>query len=61
MEEEKLLEYIFKEIKVGKKDMCPCGSGNKCKNCCGKNDQTIEKQWFIRITKVIENGDVDKK
>ena len=36
MEEENLLEYIFKEIKVGKNDMCPCGSGKKYKNCCGK-------------------------
>lgn len=30
--EENLLEYIFKEIKVGKNDMCPCGSGKKYKN-----------------------------
>ena len=30
--EENLLEYIFKEIKVGKNDICPCGSGKKYKN-----------------------------
>ena len=23
--------------KVGRNDMCPCGSGKKYKNCCGKN------------------------
>ncbi|MCF0141042.1 MAG: SEC-C domain-containing protein, partial [Mogibacterium sp.] len=23
--------------KVGRNDPCPCGSGNKYKNCCGKN------------------------
>jgi protein translocase subunit secA len=37
MEKENLLEYIFKEIKVGKNDMCPSGSGKKYKNCCGRN------------------------
>ncbi len=24
--------------KVGRNDLCPCGSGNKYKNCCGKNE-----------------------
>lgn len=24
--------------KVGRNDPCPCGSGKKYKNCCGKND-----------------------
>ena len=23
--------------KVGRNDLCPCGSGKKYKNCCGKN------------------------
>ena len=23
--------------KVGRNDPCPCGSGQKYKNCCGKN------------------------
>ena len=23
--------------KVGRNDPCPCGSGKKYKNCCGKN------------------------
>lgn len=27
------------EPKVGRNDMCPCGSGKKYKNCCGKNNE----------------------
>ena len=26
-------------IKVGRNDPCPCGSGKKYKNCCGRNEQ----------------------
>ena len=26
-----------KRLKVGRNDPCPCGSGKKYKNCCGKN------------------------
>ena len=26
------------EPKVGRNDPCPCGSGKKYKQCCGKND-----------------------
>ena len=28
---------IVKEQKVGRNDPCPCGSGKKYKNCCGRN------------------------
>jgi len=28
--------YIRKEIKVGRNDPCPCGSGKKYKKCCLK-------------------------
>ena len=28
---------VNKEPKVGRNDPCPCGSGKKYKNCCGKN------------------------
>ena len=28
---------VNKEPKVGRNDLCPCGSGKKYKNCCGKN------------------------
>ena len=24
------------EEKIGRNDLCPCGSGKKYKNCCGK-------------------------
>ena len=29
--------YVRKGAKVGRNDPCPCGSGKKYKNCCGKN------------------------
>ena len=28
---------VHVEKKVGRNDPCPCGSGKKYKNCCGKN------------------------
>ena len=28
---------VNQEPKVGRNDPCPCGSGKKYKNCCGKN------------------------
>ena len=28
---------VVKETKVGRNDLCPCGSGKKYKNCCGRN------------------------
>lgn len=31
-------EPIRKAPKVGRNDMCPCGSGKKYKNCCGKEN-----------------------
>lgn len=27
---------IKKEPKIGRNDLCPCGSGKKYKNCCGR-------------------------
>ncbi len=35
--EEKQNKPIRKVAKVGRNDSCPCGSGLKYKNCCGKN------------------------
>ena len=29
--------YVRKGAKVGRTDPCPCGSGKKYKNCCGRN------------------------
>ena len=28
---------IVKDYKIGRNDPCPCGSGKKYKNCCGRN------------------------
>ena len=28
---------VNEQPKVGRNDMCPCGSGKKYKNCCGRN------------------------
>ena len=30
-------KIIIKPKKIGRNDPCPCGSGKKYKNCCGKN------------------------
>ena len=32
----KLLAQIKADKKIGRNDPCPCGSGKKYKNCCGK-------------------------
>ena len=32
---------VVKETKVGRNDPCPCGSGKKYKNCCGKNQEDL--------------------
>lgn len=29
--------HIAKDLKIGRNDRCPCGSGLKYKNCCGRN------------------------
>lgn len=36
-EKPKANKPIVKERKVGRNDPCPCGSGKKYKNCCGRN------------------------
>ena len=28
---------VNEQPKIGRNDLCPCGSGKKYKNCCGKN------------------------
>lgn len=33
---EKVKTSIKNEEKIGRNDKCPCGSGKKYKNCCGK-------------------------
>ena len=34
--EESTNRTVINKDKVGRNDMCPCGSGKKYKNCCGK-------------------------
>lgn len=34
---QKLSGTVVKGKKIGRNDACPCGSGKKYKNCCGKN------------------------
>jgi preprotein translocase subunit SecA len=29
---------VKKDVKVGRNDPCPCGSGKKYKKCCGANE-----------------------
>ncbi|CAM2870910.1 SEC-C metal-binding domain-containing protein [Hathewaya histolytica] len=29
---------VVKEVKIGRNDPCPCGSGKKYKKCCGKGE-----------------------
>ena len=29
-------KMVIKDDKVGRNDLCPCGSGKKYKKCCGK-------------------------
>ena len=31
------MPYKRKGEKIGRNDPCPCGSGKKYKNCCGRN------------------------
>jgi tetratricopeptide (TPR) repeat protein len=44
------------DVKVGRNDLCPCGSGKKYKKCCGVNE-------VISLTQVLESDidDLEKK
>ena len=36
-------------MKTNRNELCPCGSGNKYKNCCGqKRSQSGKKNRYIR-------------
>jgi uncharacterized protein YecA (UPF0149 family) len=35
-ESELKTQTVVKEVKVGRNDPCPCGSGKKYKKCCGR-------------------------
>lgn len=30
---------VRRDVRIGRNDPCPCGSGKKYKNCCGRHDQ----------------------
>ena len=35
-------EEMYGMKKVGRNELCPCGSGKKYKKCCGSNDKIIK-------------------
>ena len=39
--------------KVGRNDPCPCGSGKKYKNCCGKQYKTRKKLNLRKVTNLL--------
>ncbi len=41
-QEKSVKKPIKKDVKVGRNDPCPCGSGKKYKKCCGLNDSSAE-------------------
>lgn len=38
-------------MKIGRNDLCPCGSGKKCKFCCLKNDSMSEYDLIRNVVK----------
>ena len=44
------------EIKVGRNDVCPCGSGNKYKRCCLSMGQPFSQEKRVRTQDVIQNS-----
>ena len=38
-ENENIKQPVKNENKIGRNDLCPCGSGKKYKHCCGKNNK----------------------
>lgn len=36
-EQKKSHTFVREGRKIGRNDPCPCGSGKKYKNCCGRN------------------------
>jgi len=41
-EQKSVKKPVKKDVKVGRNDPCPCGSGKKYKKCCGANENTAE-------------------
>ena len=40
--EKSVKKPVKKDVKVGRNDPCPCGSGKKYKKCCGLNDSAAD-------------------
>ena len=38
-------------MKIGRNDLCPCGSGKKYKFCCLKNDSMSEYDLIRNVVK----------
>ncbi|MBU4133366.1 MAG: M24 family metallopeptidase, partial [Proteobacteria bacterium] len=45
-----------KSVKIGRNDDCPCGSGNKYKNCCrnGKKEISIRDEYKNRYDIILK-------
>ena len=46
---QKLSGTVVKGKKIGRNDPCPCGSGKKYKQCCGKNAQLLNTETCQRM------------
>lgn len=42
--------------KVGRNDLCPCGSGKKYKKCCGAYYLEIKRRRFCQLVKKYRNN-----
>lgn len=45
-------------MKVGRNDLCPCGSGEKYKKCCGKNNTVVSMEHLIEKELYDIQGDI---
>lgn len=58
---------MYRKPKIGRNSLCPCGSGKKYKNCCGKSSETLPTQGtgerdYLTLNRLIAyKGKVGKK
>ena len=50
---QKLSGTIVKGKKIGRNDPCPCGSGKKYKQCCGKNAKLVINSLSVNLQVVL--------
>ena len=48
-------------IKVGRNDLCPCGSGKKYKKCCLNNTSDFRALWNKNINLITEEEHIDSR